>query len=55
MQGRDTKFYTEDEVNNQLFEKMKKTFEIVYPKYFSDHFSLRENCYIQAVMKLSIV
>jgi len=53
MQGR--KFYTEDEVNNQLFEKMKKTFEIVYPKYFSDHFSLRENCYIQAVMKLSIV
>ncbi|WP_068672554.1 Glu/Leu/Phe/Val dehydrogenase [Oceanobacillus sp. Castelsardo] len=55
MQGRDTKFYTEKEVNNQLFEKMKKTFEVVYPQYIRDNYSLRENCYIQAVMKLSVV
>ncbi|WP_085992553.1 Glu/Leu/Phe/Val family dehydrogenase [Oceanobacillus senegalensis] len=55
LQGKDTQFYTEKEVNYRLYEKMKHTFEVVYPPYFSDPFSLRENCYIHAVMKLSTV
>ncbi|XEC96339.1 Glu/Leu/Phe/Val dehydrogenase [Paenibacillus tarimensis] len=53
MQGRETQFYTEEVVFNQLYEKMKATMNTILPHYFGDPFPLRQNCYIQAVMKLS--
>lgn len=55
LQGRDTQFYMEEEVFRRLFDKFQETCDTVYPQYFGDSFSLRENCYIQAVMKLSTV
>jgi glutamate dehydrogenase (NAD(P)+) len=53
LQGRETQFYTEEEVLRQLFEKMRTTMNALLPQYFGDEFPLRQNCYIHAVMKLS--
>lgn len=53
LQGRETQFQTEDEILKQLFDKMKTTMNSILPQYFGDPFTLRENCYIHAVMKLS--
>ncbi|RKQ37307.1 Glu/Leu/Phe/Val family dehydrogenase [Oceanobacillus halophilus] len=55
LQGRETQFYTEKEVYKRLFNKMKTTFDVVYPQFVSDNLPLRENCYIEAIMKLSTV
>ncbi len=55
LQGRETQFYTEEEVYDRLFEKFRETCDKVYPQYFGDAYSLRENCYIHAVTKLSTV
>ncbi|MFA1818760.1 Glu/Leu/Phe/Val dehydrogenase [Virgibacillus oceani] len=55
LQGRETQFYTEEEVSERLFEKFRETCDTVYPQYFGDPYSLRENCYIHAVTKLSTV
>lgn len=55
MQGKETQFYCEKEVYKRLFTKMKQTFDVIFPKFFGNDFSLRENCYMHAVMKLSIV
>lgn len=52
LQGRETQFYSEEEVFKQLFEKMQATFDRIYPQYFNDKYSLREQSYIQAVKKL---
>jgi glutamate dehydrogenase (NAD(P)+) len=53
LQGRETQFHTEEEVLKQLFDKMRTTMDTILPQYFGDPFTLRENCYIHAVMKLA--
>ena len=53
LQGRETQFYTEEEVFRQLIDKMKSTMDTILPQFFGDPFPLRQNCYIHAVMKLS--
>ncbi|MGP4081746.1 Glu/Leu/Phe/Val family dehydrogenase [Pseudalkalibacillus sp. R45] len=55
LQGRETQFYSEEQVFDMLFEKMQSTMDTILPQFFGDPFPLRENCYIQAVMKLSTV
>ncbi|GGA87533.1 Glu/Leu/Phe/Val family dehydrogenase [Ornithinibacillus halotolerans] len=55
LQGRETQFYSEEQVFKKQFEKMKHTFDSVYPQFFGDDFPLRANCYIHAVMKLSTI
>ncbi|MFI8575749.1 Glu/Leu/Phe/Val dehydrogenase [Rossellomorea aquimaris] len=55
LQGRETQFYTEEEVFNLLYDKMKITMDTVLPLFFGDPFPLRQNCYIHSVMKLSTV
>lgn len=55
LQGRETQFYSEEEVFKMLYEKMTHTFDTVLPMFFGDPFSLRQNCYIHSVMKLSTV
>jgi glutamate dehydrogenase (NAD(P)+) len=52
LQGRETQYYSEEEVYKQLYEKMQATFDRISPQYFNDRYSLREQCYIQAVKKL---
>jgi glutamate dehydrogenase (NAD(P)+) len=55
LQGRETQFYTEEQVHTQLLEKMKNTMDIILPQYFGDPFPLRQNCYIHSVTRLSTV
>ncbi|MGG4169048.1 Glu/Leu/Phe/Val dehydrogenase [Rossellomorea vietnamensis] len=55
LQGRETQFYSEEEVFNLLYDKMKTTLDTVLPLFFGDPFPLRQNCYIHSVMKLSTV
>jgi glutamate dehydrogenase (NAD(P)+) len=55
LQGRETQFYSEQEVFNLLVDKMKTTMDTILPQFFGDPFPLRQNCYIHSVMKLSTV
>lgn len=55
LQGRETQFYSENEVYHLLSEKMKGTMNTILPQFFGDPYSLRQNCYIQAVLKLSTI
>lgn len=55
IQGRETQFYTEEEIHTKQFDKMKETFDTILPQFFGDPHPLRQNCYIHAVSKLSIV
>ncbi|WP_272480054.1 Glu/Leu/Phe/Val family dehydrogenase [Aquibacillus koreensis] len=55
LQGRETQFYTEEQVYKLLYDKMKNTMDTILPQFFGDPFPLRQNCYIQAVMKLSTI
>jgi glutamate dehydrogenase (NAD(P)+) len=55
LQGRETQFYTEEEVFKLLVDKMKATMDTILPQYFGDPFPLRQNCYIHSVMKLCTV
>jgi glutamate dehydrogenase (NAD(P)+) len=55
LQGRETQFFTEEHVFSLLYDKMQKTLNSILPAYFGESYSLRENCYIHAVMKLSTV
>ncbi|MBM7618469.1 glutamate dehydrogenase (NAD(P)+) [Bacillus tianshenii] len=55
MQGRETQFYSESEVYELLYKKMKTTMDTILPAFFGDPFPLRQNCYIHSVMKLSTV
>ena len=55
LQGRETQFYSEDEVFRLLLEKMKATLDSVLPPFFGDPYPLRQNCYIHSVTKLSTV
>ncbi|WP_096156482.1 MULTISPECIES: Glu/Leu/Phe/Val family dehydrogenase [Bacillus] len=55
LQGRETQFYSQVEVFKLLTEKMQATLDNVLPSFFGDPFPLRQNCYIQSVMKLSTV
>lgn len=55
LQGRETQFYTEEQVFKLLEGKMQKTMDMILPQYFGDPFPLRQNCYIHSVMKLSTV
>ncbi|MCG1021526.1 Glu/Leu/Phe/Val family dehydrogenase [Sutcliffiella horikoshii] len=55
MQGRETQFYSEDQVYKLLLDKMKNTMDTILPAFFGDPHPLRQNCYIHSVMKLSTV
>jgi len=55
LKGRETQFYSDEEVFKMLYEKMTHPFDTVLPMFFGDPFSLRQNCYIHSVMKLSTV
>ncbi|KIL51267.1 glutamate dehydrogenase [Jeotgalibacillus alimentarius] len=55
LQGRETQFYSEEQIYKKLYDKMQGTMETILPKYFGDPHSLRQNCYIHSVMKLSTV
>ncbi|MBH5317349.1 Glu/Leu/Phe/Val dehydrogenase [Paenibacillus sp. GSMTC-2017] len=55
LQGRETQFYTEEEVYKQLYAKMQKTMNSILPAYFGDPLPLRQNCFVHAVTKLSTV
>ncbi len=55
LQGRETQFYSEEEVFELLVDKMKATMDTILPQYFGDPFSLRQNCFIHSVMKLCTV
>ncbi|WP_075618692.1 Glu/Leu/Phe/Val family dehydrogenase [Paenisporosarcina indica] len=55
LQGRETQFFSEEEVYNQLLAKMRNTMDTLLPQYFGDTFSLRQNCYIHSVTRLSTV
>jgi len=55
LQGRETQYYSEDEVYRLLLEKMKSTMDLVFPQFFGDPFPLRQNCYIHAVRRLSTI
>ncbi|MHA6252421.1 Glu/Leu/Phe/Val family dehydrogenase [Oceanobacillus sp. CAU 1775] len=55
VQGRDTQYYTEDEVFQRLYEKMATTCERVFPPYFHGKYTLRDVCYMQSVTRLSTI
>jgi glutamate dehydrogenase (NAD(P)+) len=55
LQGRETQFYSEEEVFKLLVDKMKATMDTILPQFFGDPFPLRQNCYIHSVMKLSTI
>ncbi|MGM8213757.1 Glu/Leu/Phe/Val family dehydrogenase [Virgibacillus sp. W0430] len=55
IQGKETQFFTEEEVFRRLYEKMKKTFDNVFPTFFSNAYTLRKTCYIHSVLKLSTI
>lgn len=53
IQGRETQFYSEEQVYELLIDKMKQTCLSVYESYFDFGFPLRKICYMRAIMKLS--
>lgn len=55
LQGRETRYDTEEEIYQKLVAQMKKTFDMILPQFFGDPFPLRQNCYIHAVSRLSKV
>ncbi|MCU6710345.1 Glu/Leu/Phe/Val dehydrogenase [Paenibacillus sp. J5C_2022] len=55
LQGRETQFHTEDEIYKLLHDKMQNTMSGILPVYFSDPLPLRQNCYVQAITKLSTI
>ncbi len=55
LQGRETTMYTEEQVFKQLIDKMKHTMDTILPQFFGDPFSLRQNCFIHSVTKLSTI
>lgn len=55
VQDMTTTFIEEEEIYQKLLDKMKGTFNVVYPEFFRFSFSLRQTCYIYSIMKLSTV
>ncbi|HSI68272.1 MAG TPA: Glu/Leu/Phe/Val dehydrogenase, partial [Planococcus sp. (in: firmicutes)] len=55
LQGRETQFYTQEEVYDALVKQMKETMDTMLPQFFNDPFPLRQNCYIHSVQRLSTV
>ncbi|NIK76145.1 glutamate dehydrogenase (NAD(P)+) [Paenibacillus castaneae] len=55
LQGRDTQFLSEEQVYKMLYDKMQHTLNGILPAFFGEPFTLRQNCYNHAVMKLSNV
>ncbi|MNI36908.1 Glutamate dehydrogenase [compost metagenome] len=53
LQGRETLFYSESEVFEMLYNKMRTTMDVIFSAYFGTTRSMRQICYIHAVMKLS--
>lgn len=53
LQGRETQYYTEAEVFEQLFKKMQRTMDALYPACLGTGKSLRQICYNHAVERLS--
>lgn len=53
LQGRDTRFFSEEHVYELLYEKMRTTLDQVLPLYFVQPQQLRQCCFNHAVMRLS--
>lgn len=53
LQGRETQFYTEEEISRRLYSKMKSTMGAILPLYFQEKITLRQQCYTHAVSKLA--
>ncbi|SDW64984.1 glutamate dehydrogenase (NAD(P)+) [Marinococcus luteus] len=52
LQGRETLYYSEEQVTKILYDKMKETMDRVLPEFFGDPFALRQNCYIHSITSL---
>ncbi|AZS13413.1 Glu/Leu/Phe/Val family dehydrogenase [Paenibacillus lutimineralis] len=55
LQGRETQYYSESEVFEQLLTKMEKTMRTIYPLYFGANKSLRQTCYDHAIKRISTI
>lgn len=55
LQGRETQYYSESEIFEQLLNKMEKTMRTIYPLYFGANKSLRQTCYDHAIMRISTI
>lgn len=55
LQGKETQFYSEEEVYKRLFNKMEGTFERVYPQFFSKNYTLRQISFMEAIRRLSLI
>ncbi|MDR0271098.1 Glu/Leu/Phe/Val dehydrogenase [Paenibacillus sp.] len=55
LQGRETQYYSESEIFEQLLNKMEKTMRTIYPLYFGASKSLRQTCYDHAIMRISTI
>jgi len=55
LQGRQTTYYSEEEVRSMMYGKMRKTLEAVLPAWFGGPRSLRQACYLHAVTRLCTV
>ncbi|NWL86215.1 MULTISPECIES: Glu/Leu/Phe/Val family dehydrogenase [unclassified Paenibacillus] len=55
LQGRETQYYSESEVFEQLHCKMGMTMDKVYPLYFNSNKSLRQTCFDHAIMRISTI
>lgn len=53
LQGKDTRFFSEEQVYELLYDKMKTTLDQVLPYYFRTPQQLRQCCYNHAVTRLS--
>ncbi|GGF98206.1 Glu/Leu/Phe/Val family dehydrogenase [Paenibacillus aceti] len=55
LQGRETQYYTESEIFEQLHKKMESTMKKIYPLYFGTDKSLRQTCFDHAIMRISTI
>src|SRR5690625_171043 len=55
LQGRDTRFLSEQKIYDDLYDKMLRTFQAVYPEVFNGEHSFRDTCYIYSIMKISMI
>lgn len=55
IQGKETQFYSEEQVYELLINKMKTTCMSIYKMYLKHDYSLRKICYIQSVKKISTI
>jgi len=53
VQSKESKFLSEEEIYQKLYEKMSRTFQVIYPEVFRQTYSIRKISYMYAIMKIS--